>query len=99
MATAQRTGIYKPSEDIVARDIEGELILVPLVAGIGDAADDLFALTWSGRAIWDRLDGRTPLAQVADALTHEYDAEPGVIERDALGLVEELLDRRILVEA
>jgi hypothetical protein len=30
--------IYAPSEDVVAREIEGELIIVPLVAGIGEPA-------------------------------------------------------------
>jgi len=28
--------VYKPSDDIVAREIEGEIIIVPLVASIGD---------------------------------------------------------------
>ena len=28
--------ICAPSEDVVAREIEGELITVPLAAGIGD---------------------------------------------------------------
>ena len=33
---------YAPSEDVVAREIEGELIIVPLVAGIGDMEDELY---------------------------------------------------------
>jgi hypothetical protein len=33
---------YVPSEDVVAREIEGELIIVPLAAGIGDMEDELF---------------------------------------------------------
>jgi hypothetical protein len=31
--------IYVPSEDVVFRDIEGELIIVPLTSGIGDMED------------------------------------------------------------
>ena len=30
-----------PSEDVVAREIEGEIVIVPLVAGIADADDEL----------------------------------------------------------
>jgi hypothetical protein len=90
--------VYKPSDDVVAREIEGELIIVPLVAGIGDMEDELFTLNDTGKAIWDRLDGLTRLADVVAALEIEYEgAEDGVIERDVLGLVAELVQRRMLV--
>ena len=46
-----------PSEDVVARIIEGELIIVPLVSGIGDMDDELYSMNGTGRAIWSRLDG------------------------------------------
>ncbi|MDY7032092.1 MAG: PqqD family protein [Thermodesulfobacteriota bacterium] len=89
---------YVPSDDIVARDIEGELIIVPLVAGIGDMEDELFTLNETGRAIWDKLDGKRSLKNVIMELLLEYDATEDVIERDVLGLVEELLKRRMLIE-
>jgi hypothetical protein len=84
------------SEDIVARDIEGELIIVPLTAGIGDLDDELFSLNETGRAIWDRLDGRSSLGAIAAALAVEYDAPTAEIEQDVLGLVEELVKRKIV---
>ena len=36
--------VCAPSEDVVAREIEGEVVIVPLVAGIGDAEDELYTL-------------------------------------------------------
>jgi len=92
-----RQGVYGVSGDVVARDIEGEIIIVPLVAGIGDLEEDLFTLNDTGKAIWDKLDGRRTLAQVIQELSSEYQAAAGKIEQDVLGLVQELLDRRILV--
>ena len=89
--------VYVPSDDIVAREIEGELIIVPLVAGIGDMEDELFSLNDTGKDIWHRLDGKTTLAGVAKALAAEYSAQPDDIERDVVGLVEELTRRRMLV--
>jgi hypothetical protein len=94
----QMEAVYAPSEDVVAREIEGELIIVPLAAGIGDMEDELYTLNDTGRAIWDRLDGHTSLGEIAAALATEYDAPLGEIERDVLGLVQELARRRILVE-
>ena len=54
--------VYIPSDDVVAREIEGELIIVPLVAGIGDMEDELFTLNETGKAVWKRLDGKENLA-------------------------------------
>jgi len=44
--------ICMPSEDVVAREIEGDMIIVPLVAGIGNADDELYTLNETGKAIW-----------------------------------------------
>ena len=90
-------GLYMPSEDVVARNIEGELIIVPLVAGIGDLEDELYTLNETGKAIWDRLDGKKKLKDVLAELSAEFEAPVGEIEKDLTGLVEELLRRKILV--
>lgn len=91
--------IYAPSQDIVAREIGGELIIVPLVAGVGDMEDELYSLNETGVAIWKRLDGRTTLRTLAADLAVEYDAPRDEIEQDVRGLVGELLRRRIVVDA
>ena len=94
----QMDSVMVPSDDIVARVIEGELIIVPLVAGIGDMEDELFTLNETGRAIWDRLDGTNSLGMIVSELADEFDADPDQIERDVLGLVGELARRRMVVE-
>lgn len=90
--------IYTPSEDIVAREIEGDIIIVPLAAGIGDADDELYTLNETGKAIWNRLDGQRSLRAAVEELCAEYAAPASEIEGDVLGLVEELVRRKMLVE-
>lgn len=90
---------YLPSEDIVAREIEGELIIVPLVSGIGDMEDEFFTLNETGKAIWKRLDGRRSLKQVVEEITAEYKAPAGEVEKDVIGLVRELLKRKMVVKS
>lgn len=92
---------YVPSEDVVYRDVEGELIIVPLTreVGEGEERDAVFTLNETGRAIWDRLDGQRSLEDVVVDLAAEFDAPPGKIETDVLGLVGELVKRKMLVEA
>jgi len=89
---------YMPSEDVVAREIEGELIIVPLVAGIGDMEDELFTMNETGKAIWDRLDGKKKLKDVLGELFAEFEAPAGEIEKDLIGLLEELVRRKIVAE-
>jgi hypothetical protein len=85
------------SEEVVAREIEGELIIVPLAAGVGDMEDELYTLNATGRAVWSRLDGVKTLGEIAADLTKEYDSTAGEIEADVVGLVEELARRRMVI--
>jgi hypothetical protein len=86
-----------PSEDIVAREVAGELIIVPLVAGIGDMEDELFTFNETGKEIWSQLDGKKTLEEIIHGLAKKYSAPQGVIQDDVLGLAEELLKRRIVI--
>ena len=89
--------VLAPSEDVVARTIEGELILVPLTADVGDLNDDLFTLNGTGRAVWGLLDGRRTLAEVRDRLLDTWAGPPDTVAADVLGFAAELLARRMLV--
>ncbi len=88
--------VCAPSEDVVAREIEGEIVIVPLVAGIGDAEDELYTLSLTGQAIWQKLDGQRTLKEVAAALADKFDAPLASIENDVLGFAGELTQRGIL---
>ena len=91
-------GVYVLSDNIVAREIEDELIIVPLVSGIGNMEDELFTLNETGRAIWNRLDGQKSLKDIVEELSTEFEDPEGDIQKDVIGLVGELLKRRIVVK-
>jgi len=99
MKNIRRDLIYAHSNDVVAREIDGALIIVPLTSGVGDMEDDLFSMNETGTKIWKMLDGKKTVTEVVAALSGEYQAESGEIERDVTGIVEELLKRRMIVEA
>lgn len=89
--------VFAPSPDVVAREIEGEMIIVPITAGIGGIEDALFTLNETGREIWVRLDGKCSLKDIVVELAADYDAGVDEIGVDVLGLVEELTARGMLV--
>ncbi len=88
--------VCEPSEDVVAREIEGDIVIVPLVAGICDAEDELYTLNPTAKAVWDMLDGQRTLGQVSAALMREFDAPQSEIEADVLGFAAEMARRGIL---
>ena len=91
-------GVYVLSDDIVARKIEGELIIIPLVSGIGDMEDELFTLNETGKAIWDKLDSQKSLRILVEELVTEFEDPQGEIEKDVIGLIRELVKRRMVVK-
>jgi hypothetical protein len=90
--------VYCPSKDVVAREIEGVMLIVPIVSGIGDMEDELFSLNDTGRAIWKELDGNNTLKDIAGKLAGEFDASLAEVQEDVRGLLHELLKRRMVEE-
>ncbi len=89
---------FVPSENVVTRDIQGEFIMIPIAAGVGDLEDDIFSLNKFGRAIWEELDGKKTLKDVARALGAKFEGDPATIEKDVLGLTGELLKRKMIAK-
>lgn len=89
--------IVVPSEDVVIREIEGDTIIVPLVAGIGDADDELYTVNATGQAVLRNLDGERTLGKVAEALSQEFSGHKYEICADILGFSEAMVERGILV--
>ena len=90
--------VYTISEDIVAREIEGELIIIPITSGIADMEEELFTLNETGKSIWNKLDGKKNLEIIINELSQEYAGSLDEIKKDAVGIVKELLKRKMLVE-
>lgn len=88
---------YAPSEELLTSEVAGELILAPLAAEPGDMEDGLYALNATGKAVWERLDGRRSLREIAQALAEEYQTPVGRVERDVVVWVGWLLERQMLV--
>lgn len=89
--------VYIPSENVVAREVQGEFVIIPISAGVSDAEDEIFSLNETGKAIWDKLDGKRTLKDVAASLLSEFQGQPAEIEKDVFGLAQELFKRKMLI--
>lgn len=88
--------VYVPSDQVVARDIEDEFLLVPIASGIGDLEDALYTLNDTGREIWRKLDQGKKLGTLVDELLEEFNAPREVISADVEGIMRDLLKLRMV---
>jgi hypothetical protein len=95
--SVSRDAVYKPSDDLVVREIDGQIIIVPIGTGIGDLEDELYALNNTARVVWAKLDGAHTVGSVVEELAREYATPAAEIDADVVGLLEELLKRRMVV--
>ena len=95
--TLNLNAIVVPSEDAVIREIEGEIIIIPISSGLANMEDELYSLNSTGKAIIKLLDGKRSLSQITIELLEKYEATPSEIEDDVLGIVSELLKRNLLI--
>ena len=96
-STIKLDDIYVHSDDMLSRGIDGDLIIIPIVAETGDMEDAVYSLNETGVAIWVRMDGVRSLRQIAGELADDYAAPVAVIERDVVVLVNELVRQKMVV--
>lgn len=89
---------FKKSEDVVSRDIEGEIIIVPIVAGLGNMEDDIYTLNETGKEIWMLIDGKSTLSDIINKIANDYDVSKEKIITEVFGFANELKRRKFLVE-
>lgn len=88
--------ICVPSDDVVARKIEDDIIIIPLTSGIGDGDEVLYTLNETGQAIWEELDGLRTLGEIAAVLTRKFPSPSEEITSDVLGFASEMTRRGFL---
>jgi hypothetical protein len=82
--------VLHPSPDVVARDIAGEHLLVPVRSGVAET-DCLFTADGAGAFIWSCLDGRRDLAEVARLVAAEFEVDATRALEDVTAFAAELV--------
>lgn len=76
---------------VIARDLGEELVLL-------DTRDEqYYSLDEVGAFIWQLIDGRRTIADLATAVAAEYDAPEPTIQQDTLEIVEHLATEGLIV--
>jgi hypothetical protein len=81
----------RPSPDVAAEPAHDELLVLDLSSG------HYYGLNRVGQLIWQRLDGRTSLAEIADHLAEHFAVDRQRALDDVGELVAELVARGLVV--
>ena len=88
--------IYVPSDKVVARKIDDEIIIVPIQNGLADLDDAMFSLNETGQIVWEQLSNKLTVKQVCHRLTELFDAEFHEIKEDVVELISRLLEKDLI---
>ena len=84
--------VFALSENVVSREVSGELVLMDLESGM------YFGLNLVGGRIWQMLDKQAqPLAAICDAIEEEFEAPRAAIESDVTSLAKDMMEQGLIV--
>jgi len=88
-------GIFRKREEIVARDIAGETILVPVR---GDLADmqRIFSLSAVAAFLWEQIDGQKDLEIMISNVIGEFEVEKEAAASDLREFITKLLEAGLI---
>lgn len=78
------------TKDIVASDIDGEVVMMSVEKG------QYYSLDPVGSRVWELIEKPVKVAVLIDALLLKYDVDRETCERDVLAFLEELCEEGIL---
>lgn len=88
----QLSDIFTVSDEVVAREVGGEMVLLDLESG------QYFGLDTVGGRIWELLSERPhSLKELCDAIEAEFDAPRSQIEADLLALAQQMSEQDLIV--
>jgi hypothetical protein len=82
--------MFRLSQDVVFRDLEGEAVILDLGSGT------YFGLNAVGTRVWQLVEAGQGEADIVNTLAAEYAADRATIARDVARLLGELRARRLI---
>jgi Coenzyme PQQ synthesis protein D (PqqD) len=81
--------VFARSENVVAREIAGETLVIPVRGAVGDLAS-IYSFNATGTTIWRSLDPPKSFDQIVDAVMEEYNVSQIEAVEDVRGFLEEM---------
>jgi hypothetical protein len=86
---ADLQSVISKSPSVVTRKTGNEVVIVPVVNDIADM-NSVYTLNETGAFIWELIDGKRTIQDLADALTSEYDTDRETANSDINSFIDEM---------
>jgi len=86
--------IYKKSKKVVAREIAGEIIIIPLTAT--NEENILFSVNEIGKVVYEKIDGKKSVDKIVAELSVEFKGDRKKIKKDVINFLRELEEHNII---
>ena len=89
--------VYMRGKDVIARDIAGETILVPIRGNLADM-QYIFTLNPVGVFIWNKLEGEKNLADILKSLLENFETSREQAVVDILEFIDQVVETGLAAE-
>ena len=83
------------NQDVVSRQIDGELIIVPVRRGVGDM-NSLYTLNPVGSVLWEFMVEEHSLSEMVQRVCDEFDVTAAQAKADIESFLESLLQENLV---
>ena len=88
--------LYRPSADVVCRQVGGESILVPIRQNVG-SLDYVYTLDPVAARVWALLDGQRTLHDIVTEICGEFDVDRDTATSDVSTLLDDLAEASLVI--
>lgn len=84
------------NQEVVVRQIQGELIIVPIRSGVGDL-NSLYTLNAVGAVLWDFMKEGHTLGEMVKCVCDEFEVTATQAQRDIEVFLDSLLQEKLIL--
>jgi len=89
---------YRRNQDVVSRNIQGELVIVPIRSGVGDL-NSLYTLNPVGSVLWDFMNEGHTIGEMVVRVCDEFDVTATEAQSDIEAFLDSLMAEELIQSA
>jgi len=91
----QEKVIFRKNKNVVARKIDQELFLIPVIKTQDDVSA-IYTLNKMAIKVWELIDGKSSLKKIRDTVLEKYNVQPRRLERDLESFIKDALKIKVI---
>src|SRR3974390_121329 len=95
MQAVQTSARFIRNHEVVSRQIEGELIIVPIRHGVGDL-NSLYTLNQVGSVLWDFMLEEHTVPEMMTRICEEFEVTPARAQDDICEFLDSMLEEKLI---